>query len=81
MSARPFDSTIPGDAAGALDFITNVLEVLTEYSIIGKTLDGTILLWNEGARRMYGYDADEVVGKAISEIPQTPDDVWPGLPV
>jgi PAS domain-containing protein len=75
MGAKPFDSTILGDAAGALDFITNVLEASTEYSIIGKSLDGTILLWNEGARRMYGYDAAEVVGKANSEILHTPEDV------
>src|SRR2546430_2681990 len=33
----------------AVDFVTNVLEASTEYSIIGKALDGKILLWNEGA--------------------------------
>ncbi len=32
MSAKPFDSTILADAAGALDLITNVLEASTEYS-------------------------------------------------
>jgi light-regulated signal transduction histidine kinase (bacteriophytochrome) len=42
MSKKPFDSTVLADAAGALDFITNVLEASTEYSIIGKSLDGTI---------------------------------------
>ena len=26
-----------------------------EYSIIGKDMDGRILLWNEGARRVYRY--------------------------
>jgi hypothetical protein len=30
-----------------------LLESSTEYSVIGKDLDGKILLWNEGARRMY----------------------------
>ena len=45
-----------------------VLESSTEYSIIGKDLNGNILLWNEGARRMYGYEAPEVVGKANSRI-------------
>jgi PAS domain-containing protein len=28
-----------------------------------RDLDGKILLWNEGARRMYGYEAEEVVGQ------------------
>jgi hypothetical protein len=56
MGAKPFDSTILADAAGALDFITNVLEASTEYSIIGKSLDGTILLWNGGALPTVGYE-------------------------
>ena len=29
-----------------MDFMANVLESSTEYSIIGKDLDGKILLWN-----------------------------------
>jgi PAS domain-containing protein len=49
-----FDRTLIGDE-GAMDFMTNILESSTEYSIIGKNLDGTIVLWNEGARRLYGY--------------------------
>src|SRR6266498_5790460 len=48
----------------AIEFFDTLLEASTEYSIIGKGLDGTILLWNEGARRHYGYAAEEVVGKA-----------------
>src|SRR5207248_10276074 len=56
------------------------LESSTEYSVIGKDLDGKILLWNEGARRMYGYDAEEVVGKLNSEILHIPEDVAAGKP-
>jgi two-component system cell cycle sensor histidine kinase/response regulator CckA len=32
-------------------------------AIIGKTLDGTIVSWNAGAERLYGYKADEMVGQ------------------
>ena len=39
MSAQPFDSSILTDSAGAVDFITNVLQSSTEHSIIGKDLD------------------------------------------
>jgi PAS domain S-box-containing protein len=80
MSEHLFDSTVLESAAGAVDFITNILQSSTEYSIIGKSLNGTIELWNEGARRMYGYSADEVVGKANSEMLHTPEDVALGLP-
>ncbi len=76
--ATLFDSAIVGDAQGAVDFITNILESSTEYSIIGKDLDGRILLWNEGARRLYGYEPEEVVGKANSSILHTPEDVKAG---
>jgi len=34
-------------------------------AIIGKTLDGTVISWNKGAERIYGYLADEVMGKSI----------------
>jgi len=75
-----FDPSIIGDSQAALEFITNILESSTEYSIIAKDLDGKILLWNEGARRLYGYEADEVIGKMSSFLLHTPEDVAAGLP-
>ncbi|MGD0953446.1 MAG: PAS domain S-box protein [Methanotrichaceae archaeon] len=38
----------------------------SEDAIIGKTLDGTIVSWNAGASRIYGYSAKEAIGKSIS---------------
>jgi PAS domain S-box-containing protein len=38
-------------------FLKSILESSTEYSIIAKDLNGTILAWNEGARRIYGHEA------------------------
>jgi PAS domain S-box-containing protein len=80
MPSKLFDSAVIREAQEAMDFMANVMEASTEYSIIGKDLDGKILLWNEGARRMYGYEAEEVVGKANSEILHTPEDVVLGKP-
>src|SRR5690606_16352564 len=38
----------------------------SDDAIISKTLDGIITSWNEGARRMYGYEAEEVIGKPVT---------------
>src|SRR5260221_8527967 len=75
-----FDTSIIGNPQAAMDFITNILESSTEYSVIAKDLTGKILLWNEGARRLYGYEPEEVVGKMNSSILHTPEDVKAGLP-
>ena len=79
MVTKLFDSTLM-DNAIAVDFISNILESSTEYSIIGKDIDGKILLWNEGARQLYGYDSEEVIGKANFSILHTPEDVESGMP-
>jgi len=41
-----FDSTVIRKAQEGLEFLANVLEASTAYSIIGKALEGKILLWN-----------------------------------
>jgi PAS domain S-box-containing protein len=40
----------------------------SDDAIVGKTLDGAITSWNEGAHRMFGYTADEITGKSIGLI-------------
>jgi PAS domain S-box-containing protein len=45
------------------------LASIVDYSsdaIIGKSLDGIIINWNKGAERLYGYSAEEVMGKPVS---------------
>lgn len=79
VKTKLFDEAIIGDTQSAVDFITNILQASTEYSVIGKDPTGKILLWNEGARRLYGYDPEDVVGKANSEILHTKEDRLAGL--
>ena len=37
-------------------------------AIVSKTLDGTILTWNPGAERLYGYTAAEMIGNDVTVI-------------
>jgi PAS domain S-box-containing protein len=49
----------------------------SDDAIIGKNLDGEIVSWNPGAERIYGYKAEEVVGRSISVLvpPELPDEL------
>jgi PAS domain S-box-containing protein len=46
----------------------------SDDAIIGKTLDGIITSWNAGAQRIFGYSAEEVVGKPVTIL--IPPDRW-----
>jgi len=65
-------------------------EAVTEYlaaivescddAIVGKTIDGTIVSWNSGAERLYGYRSVEMVGRSVSAlIPAYRPDELPGI--
>ncbi len=40
----------------------------SEDAIVSKDLDGVILSWNEGAARLFGFTAEEAVGKPVTII-------------
>jgi PAS domain S-box-containing protein len=47
------------------------LAAIIEYSdevIISKTVDGIVIGWNHGAEKLYGYTAEEMIGRSISVL-------------
>jgi PAS domain S-box-containing protein len=49
----------------------------SEDAIVSKTLEGIITSFNAAAERLYGYKAEEIIGKHISTI--APEDLHPQL--
>src|SRR3954447_5691834 len=40
----------------------------SDDAIVSKTLEGVIRTWNKGAERIFGWTAEEVIGKPITII-------------
>src|SRR5690349_4300313 len=77
MSSKRSESTPPSEGQNKEQFTNLRSPELAQYwlaaliesaddAIISKTLDGIITSWNEGARRIFGYEADEVIGKSVT---------------
>jgi diguanylate cyclase (GGDEF)-like protein/PAS domain S-box-containing protein len=59
-----------------LEGLASQLAALVESSydaIIGETIRGTIISWNQGAERLYGYSAAEAIGKPITMLSPSPE--------
>jgi len=52
----------------------------SQDAIIGKNLDGIVTHWNKGAEHIYGYTAQEMIGRPISMLaPQDRTDEIPAI--
>jgi PAS domain S-box-containing protein len=52
----------------------------SEDAIVGRTLEGRIVSWNPAAERLYGYTAQEAIGRSVSLIvPPERRDELPGI--
>lgn len=50
---------------GARQWLSAIVESADD-AIISKSLEGIIASWNEGAQRIFGYTADEVIGQPVT---------------
>lgn len=58
------DSREAGDAAAYL----NAIITSSDDAVVSKSLDGTVTSWNAGAERIFGFTAEEMVGRSIRTI-------------
>ncbi len=49
-----------------------------EFAVIAEDLQGNISAFGEGARNLYGYDPDDVIGRAKSDVLFAPEEVESG---
>lgn len=54
-------------AEGSRELLAAIVSA-SDDAIVSKSLDGTILSWNAGAERLYGYSAAEMIGRSINLI-------------
>lgn len=56
------------------EFLRNILESSSDISIISTDLQQNIIYWNSGAENIFGYKAEEVVGKEKIDVLYDPED-------
>jgi len=57
------------------ELLQDFVDDLTDYAIVILDVHGRVLTWNAGARGLLGYAADEIVGRAFSDLHTTSDNL------
>lgn len=62
--------SLTGRQAAALDPASWLAAIIedSDDAILSKTLDGIITTWNSGASRLFGYTAEEAIGRPVTIV-------------
>jgi PAS domain S-box-containing protein len=67
-SRAPIDGKAPADATFEAQAWLAAIVENSDDAILSKTLDSIILTWNAGAERLFGYTAEEAIGRPVTML-------------
>ena len=68
MANSPEPALLDAESAEEVNARLAAIVQASDDAIVSKTLRGTITSWNRGAERLYGWSAQEIVGKPLGML-------------
>jgi len=79
LRAHAMALKLSDDVADSEERFRLMVESVRDYAVLMLDPQGVILSWNAGARRIKGWEADEIIGQHFSRF-YTPEDIAQGVP-
>jgi PAS domain S-box-containing protein len=68
MPSLPESGDVDLEHAGRIPGLYKALVDSSDDAIVMKDLNGIVRTWNKGAERIFGYRAEEIIGKPVTEL-------------